>query len=208
MGANWVHNEWLTLCSSVTSNKEWTTANWLFLNKKYSEKHRCYHTLLHIESMLKLFQKYQQQITNKDDFLFALFFHDSIYSVVFSGNEEKSADYTVRTLQQINYPAPQISTVNDYILAIKNHSTTNDMDLQFLLDFDLAVLGANEKTYLNYTQQIRREYKLYPDFLYKKGRIKMLEHFLNKKRIFQSEPLFQLYENQARFNIEEELNQY
>lgn len=82
------------------------------------------------------------------------------------------------------------------------------MDLQFLLDFDLAVLGANEKTYLNYTQQIRREYKLYPDFLYKKGRIKMLEHFLNKKRIFQSEPLFQLYENQARFNIEEELNQY
>lgn len=102
MAASLVYNEWLTLSSSVTSNKEWTIANWLFLNKKYSEKHRCYHTLQHIENMLMLFQKYQQQITNKEVFLFALFFHDSIYSVVFSGNEEKSADYTVRTLQQIN----------------------------------------------------------------------------------------------------------
>ncbi len=51
------------------------------------------------------------------------------------------------------------------------------MDINYLLDADLSVLGKDRETYLVYTQMIRKEYSIYPDFLYKPGRKKFLNIF-------------------------------
>jgi predicted metal-dependent HD superfamily phosphohydrolase len=40
------------------------------------------------------------------------------------------------------------------------------------LDADLSILGKDLDTYLAYTKMIRKEYSIYPDFLYKPGRKK------------------------------------
>jgi predicted metal-dependent HD superfamily phosphohydrolase len=57
-----------------------------------------------------------------------------------------------------------------------------------------------------YFEQIRKEYRIYPDFLYKPGRAKALEHFLENKFIFQTEEFRKLYEEKARRNIEKEIS--
>ena len=60
--------------------------------------------------------------------------------------------------------------------------------------------------YDTYCQQVRKEYSIYPDFLYKPGRKKVLEHFLNMERIFKTTYFFDLYEAQARENLRRELS--
>ena len=53
--------------------------------------------------------------------------------------------------------------------------------------------------------QIRKEYSIYPDFLYNPGRKKALEHFLEHKFIFQTEEFRTQYETKARENIKREI---
>ncbi len=79
------------------------------------------------------------------------------------------------------------------------------MDINYLLDADLSVLGKDRETYLVYTQMIRKEYSIYPDFLYKPGRKKVLRHFLELENIFKTEYFRDQYETQAKENIETEL---
>lgn len=76
----------------------------------------------------------------------------------------------------------------------------------YLLDVDLSVLGKDTQTYLGYTKQIRKEYSIYPDFLYNLGRKKVLQHFLELENIFKTEDFRDKYESQARKNIEFEIS--
>jgi predicted metal-dependent HD superfamily phosphohydrolase len=70
----------------------------------------------------------------------------------------------------------------------------------------LKVLARDWNEYQMYFEQIRKEYRIYPDFLYKPGRAKALEHFLENKFIFQTEEFRKLYEEKARRNIEKEIS--
>jgi len=62
------------------------------------------------------------------------------------------------------------------------------------------------KTYQAYTRQIRQEYHIYPDLLYKPGRKKVLQHFLKMPAIYVTPAFRDLYETTARQNIQAELN--
>lgn len=74
------------------------------------------------------------------------------------------------------------------------------------MDADLSILGKSSQVYLEYTKQIRKEYSIYPHFLYKPGRKKALEHFLALESIFKTEYFKKKYEIRARENIEFELS--
>jgi predicted metal-dependent HD superfamily phosphohydrolase len=91
------------------------------------------------------------------------------------------------------------------ILATKKHVRTGDSDTDHFTDADLAILGAAPQTYYQYTRQIRKEYVLYPDFLYNQGRKKVLQHFLEMPDIFKTSHFKGLYEKNARKNIAEEI---
>ena len=60
----------------------------------YSESHRYYHTLNHIESILRLIIDYSRYLPNATSILFATWFHDIIYNPQFehSKNELRSID--------------------------------------------------------------------------------------------------------------------
>ena len=80
-------------------------------------------------------------------------------------------------------------------------------DLEYFLDFDMAILGADWDEYVLYTLNIRKEYRIYPDFLYYKGRKDFLANTLQKKNIFHTQ-LFKLeLEDRARQNIARELKE-
>jgi predicted metal-dependent HD superfamily phosphohydrolase len=100
---------------------------------------------------------------------------------------------------------PEATRCSQLILATKDHAVSPDPDFIFFTDADLSILGKDNDVYTNYCQQIRKEYKYYPDIIYKPGRQKVLNHFLGMKHIYKT-PYFQdLYEEKARKNLEKEL---
>lgn len=91
------------------------------------------------------------------------------------------------------------------ILATKLHEISQDNDTNYFIDADLAILGRGQYEYQKYTEQIREEYSIYPDFMYNNGRKKALQHFLQMDAIYKTDYFFEKYEKQARLNISNEL---
>lgn len=98
------------------------------------------------------------------------------------------------------------STVAALIEATISHqlSSPEDRLAAVFLDLDLAILAAESQDYDKYAAQIRREYAIFTDEQYRRGRIGVLETFLARDRLFMSE-WFQSKEREARLNIRREI---
>jgi len=177
--------------------------NWLDLEKAYSNKSRHYHNLTHIKDMIECFETYANQLKFPNEVLFSIFYHDYIYKSSKKDNELKSAEYAVKILpKETNLNA---KLVFDMICATQLHQHNEIEDINWLIDFDLKILARDWNEYQIYFEQIRKEYSIYPDFLYKPGRAKALKHFLENEFIFQTEEFRNLFEEKARKNIENEI---
>lgn len=177
--------------------------NWKDLEKAYSTKSRHYHNLTHIWAMIESFETYRDKLQNPDEILFSIFYHDFVYSASKKDNELKSAEYALAVLSENNNLNRQL--VFDAICATQQHQHNKIEDINWLIDFDLKILAKDWEDYKIYFEQIRKEYRIYPDFLYKPGRAKALKHFLENEFIFQTEEFRNLYEEKTRINIEKEI---
>jgi len=176
------------------------------LLKCYLEKHRHYHTPVHLSSMFLLAEEYAAQLQQRKLVDLAIFYHDVVYDPLKSDNEEWSADKAQEDLSALGLRSEEIARVCQLILATKKHeASAANKDLCFFLDFDLAVLGASWESYAVYAAAIRREYSVYPDLIYKPGRRKVLQHFLQMPAIFKTGEMRARFEAQARANLEKEL---
>ena len=179
------------------------------LVKHYNSKSRFYHTLNHIEALLKLSEEHEHLLTSKKTIDFAIWYHDAIYDASKGNNEEKSAELARENLTELGLDPTLIESCFNLIIATKTHQLTEDLnsfDAQFLLDIDLSILAVERDNYIEYTQQIRKEYKIYPDFLYKKGRKKVLKHFLEMEQIYKTDLFRNLWETKAKENLRSELS--
>ncbi|MDA6072531.1 hypothetical protein NJT12_23185 [Flavobacterium sp. AC] len=177
--------------------------NWTDLEKAYSNKSRHYHNLKHLEDMIECYETYFDKLKLPNEVLFSIFYHDYIYKSSKKDNELKSAEFTLSILPENIQLDKQL--VFDAICATQQHQHNIIEDINWLIDFDLKILARDWEEYKIYFEQIRKEYSIYPDFLYKPGRAKALKHFLENEFIFQTEDFRDLYEEKARFNIEKEI---
>ncbi|WP_213278415.1 HD domain-containing protein [Chryseobacterium indologenes] len=198
-------NQFDQLCSLFTEDEQLINSLWKEIETKYSEKGRHYHNLLHIENMFNELEMVKSNISDFTAISFSVFYHDIIYDATSKTNEEKSAAKAEKRLAELYLDKNKISIIAEQILATKSHQRSDHEDTNYLLDADLSVLGKDFKTYLKYTQNIRKEYSIYPDFLYKPGRKKVLKHFLELESIFKTDYFKQKYEAQAKENITGEL---
>lgn len=198
-------NQFEQLCSSFTNDHQLTNSLWKEIETKYSEKGRHYHNLLHLENMFSELGAVKSNISDFTAISFSVFYHDVIYDATSKINEEKSAAKAEKRLAELHVNKDKITMISEQILATKSHQKSYQEDTNYLLDADLSVLGKDFKTYLEYTQNIRKEYSIYPDFLYKPGRKKVLKHFLELESIFKTDYFKEKYELQAKENIAEEL---
>lgn len=178
---------------------------WLDVEKTYSKKSRYYHNLTHLEEMVFWFLKYKEQLQQPNEVLFSIFYHDYVYNVTRKDNELKSAEHAIALLKpnhKLNKPL-----VFDLIVATQLHEHSENEDSNWLIDFDLKILSKDWDDYKIYNQQIRKEYNIYPDFLYNPGRKKALAHFLENKNIYQTETFRTLFEDKARENIIREIQE-
>jgi predicted metal-dependent HD superfamily phosphohydrolase len=81
---------------------------------------------------------------------------------------------------------------------------TNDEE-RYIIDIDLAVLGAPPTQYQQYSEQIRKEYSHVPALLYKRGRVKVLTSFINQTALFNTKYFGGRYEARVRDNIKMEI---
>ncbi|MBS7231477.1 hypothetical protein KHA90_10630 [Flavobacterium psychroterrae] len=177
--------------------------SWLDLEKAYSHKSRHYHNLTHINDMIECYETYFDKLQNPNEILFSIFYHDYIYKGSKKDNELKSAEYALSILSENIQFEKQL--VFDAICATQQHQHNANEDINWLIDFDLKILARDWNGYQIYFEQIRKEYSIYPDFLYKPGRAKALKHFLENEFIFQTSVFRDLYEEKARLNIEKEI---
>lgn len=180
---------------------------WSEIEAAYSSKKRHYHTLSHLENILNQLTDYKEQINNWDAVLFAVFYHDAVYNVLKKDNEEKSAELAETRMNSLAVPSDTIERCRKMILATKSHQQNDDYDTNFFTDADLSILGQDWETYLNYCQQVRKEYSIFPDLIYNPGRKKAMMHFLQMERIFKTETFFEKYETNAKSNIEREIEE-
>ena len=176
---------------------------WLDLEKVYSSKSRYYHNLNHLEEMTNLYDIHYSNLQFPDEVLFSIFYHDYVYKVTRKDNELKSAEHALSILPSNAKVNKQL--VFDMICATKLHQHNKIEDINWLIDFDLKILSKDWEDYKIYTRQIRKEYNIYPDFLYNPGRKKALEHFLENENIYQTATFRSLFEEKAQENIQKEI---
>ena len=185
--------------------------NLFFANliQEYSSSERYYHDLTHVRQLLKTVEEVKQSINNYPAILLAVWFHDYIYNPQAQDNELKSAEYAVEFLCKFNAAENLINLVEKIILSTYKHQPLiDDLDCMIFLDADLSILGASTKKYRQYAFNIRREYKHLNDRNYYQGRIKVLENFLSRSKIYYTDYFFHKLERQARANITVEIKSY
>lgn len=198
-------DQFYKLATPYSKNQVTAAELWIELEEAYSAKGRHYHNFEHLAFMLKNALKHRAEIDDFDTLAFSIFYHDVVYNPKKSNNEAKSAELMEQRLSVTSFPASKIQKCYSQILATKEHSSEIDKDTCFLLDLDLLILGESLERYKTYTANIRKEYAMYPDFMYKPARKKVLKHFLDMPKIFKTELFFKSYEAQARENLKWEL---
>ena len=196
---------WTNVTEEYSSNTD-CEALWQEINSSYSSANRHYHDHQHLQHMITLAEEFREHIDDFQCLLFSIFYHDIVYDAKKSDNEERSADIAMKRLSEMGLPTTTIQKCSQQILATKDHEEGSDNDTNLLLDIDVSILGSNQQQYEQYASDIRKEYNMYPNVLYKRGRKKVLRHFLDMEYLFKTEAFRNRFEKQARKNIQAELN--
>lgn len=154
------------------------------LVKRYNEPDRYYHNLEHIKYLIDQINSLELITRDRQILIYSAFYHDSIYIVNGSKNEEKSAKLAVSQLSMLKMDPQIIASVERTILATTNHESSNELS-QLFLDIDLSILAAKTTTYEKYKRCIRKENS----------------HFITD--LYHSR-----YESAARINLKRELSTF
>jgi predicted metal-dependent HD superfamily phosphohydrolase len=191
----------------VVNQYKLNTGLWTEVVLAYTAKGRNYHTLAHLNQLMAELKPLQDQFGCWPTVVFAIAYHDFVYKATARDNEEQSAKVAEARLTEIDFPVLEIARCVEFILATKKHEPVN-REIDLFTDADLAILGATPERYQHYTAEIRKEYFIYPDLLYKPGRKKVLQHFLQMKRIYKTDEFYERYEQAARINLQKEMSVY
>ncbi|OGX89422.1 hypothetical protein BEN47_07225 [Hymenobacter lapidarius] len=172
----------------------------------YQGPTRHYHTLQHIENMLKRLDGATLQDAAAVEL--AVWFHDAVYNALKSDNEARSAALALDFLRASTLAPVRQQRVAFLIARTHDHTQPqppDDFDLLHFLDADLSILGAPAADYWAYARQVRQEYRLVPELLYRPGRRKVLAKMLAAPVLYHTPALRQELDAQARHNLRAEL---
>jgi predicted metal-dependent HD superfamily phosphohydrolase len=169
---------------------------------RYSEPHRRYHTVRHLEECFAKLTEICNLAEHAAEVELAIWFHDAIYEKHSNQNEVKSAELAVKKVLAAGGTKDAAARISNLIMATRHAVLPRNKDEQVLIDVDLSILGAEPERFKEYERQIREEYSWVPFFLFRKRRRKILKDFLARPTIFNTPVFIQRYEKQARQNIE------
>ncbi|QBS45706.1 metal-dependent phosphohydrolase [Nocardia sp. CS682] len=176
------------------------------LIRRYQEPHRRYHTVDHLAAMLGVIDELAGDAEDADAVRYAAFFHDAIYAVDRSDNEEQSAVLAEEVLESLGAAPELVGEVARLVRLTATHDPADDdRNGGVLCDADLAVLAADEQGYAAYTEAVREEYRHVPDELFRAGRAAVLQGLAGQPRLFRTPTARARFEAAARDNLDREL---
>jgi predicted metal-dependent HD superfamily phosphohydrolase len=200
--------------------KENTSKELLFnICQYYSESHRFYHNLDHIDHMLnKLDELFIAYPTHEHPLVIELatWYHDIYYNPLNKSrkttNEYLSSCIANMELQGILMLPKDVSDRTSTLILLTNeHETTDNLSIskkeqEIFLDSDKAILGESEEKYLEYSINIAKEFaNFFSSETYMKRRIEFLYQLLTEKPMFHTEYMMDKYQKQALKNIKREI---
>jgi predicted metal-dependent HD superfamily phosphohydrolase len=193
---------WMKLAASLRVNEEAARRIFADLVRHYNGDGRHYHVLTHVGELLDTVSEMRDLAQDYQIVQLAIWFHDVIYDPRGKDNEVKSAEYARQALQELGMPERVVNRVSDLILKTVSHvSEREDGDALILLDADLAPLGADEEVFARQSKALRQEFSWIPEEEYRASRVRILNSFLSRERIYQTEWMYQARERQARNNL-------
>lgn len=167
----------------------------------YSEPHRKYHTLQHLDECFAQFELLRADAKRAAEIELALWFHDAIYDIRRQDNERKSAEWAREVMTAANIPQTVSDRIWSLVMATRHDGLAAEPDEKILVDVDLSILGAPAERFDEYERQIREEYSWVPSLVFRAKRRKVLERFLAGRSIFNTPPFIARYDEQARANL-------
>lgn len=188
----------------------------------HSEPHRHYHNIKHVYQCLAELEEWNA--TENKSFLYlqssellklevAIWFHDAIYNPFSKMNVEESMRLFMNTSYdlRLGFDYTTNAEICKLILCTEKHERTpgsyNFLMQDLMCDIDLSILGKDPVHYREYQTGISLEYSHIPIRTYSEKRTKVLESFLQRDKIYKTDRFFNLYEEQARINLQNEINE-
>lgn len=145
-----------------------------FISEYYYQPHRFYHNYTHIMKMIN--EADDKKILSVELFL-AIIFHDIIYDPKANDNEEKSAKLFIDMFGKNGN-----EEIIQAILDTKTHIPTNELS-KHLCELDLSILNGTITDFIEFENNIFKEYQFVDYSIYKEKRIEVLTK-LNVKKEF------------------------
>ena len=168
----------------------------------YAEPTRSYHTAEHIEDCLTLLDASRTLAELADEVEAAIWYHDAVYVAARTDNEERSAELASASLRAAQVAPEASERIKRLVLATRHETTPHEADAALLCDIDLSILGRSPEVFDRFERQIRREYAMVPEPIYRTARSEILRRFLSRPTIYQMAWFRQRYESRARANLE------
>lgn len=173
------------------------------LKNLYCFPKREYHNWEHVTNCLEELEN--TDIPGLDEYrniiALSIFYHDCIYYPMGSDNEKLSAERASIDLMGLGFHESYAKTIHDHILLTNSKKPCDFLSGQVLMDIDMSILGKSIAVFKCYEYQIRLEYHFVLTATYKKERVKFLNSLLKKNRIYQTKYFQDKYEDIARDNI-------
>ena len=186
------------------------------LVRRWAEPQRRYHTLRHLDAVLRAVDALADADTGSDkarldgarvdEVRLAAWFHDAVYAPDRSENEERSARLAERVLAELGLPPGVVAETARLVrLTVDHDPGPGDATGELLCDADLAVLGGPPTAYAAYAAAVREEYAFVPEPDFRTGRAAVLRQLLALPRLFRTPAGAAAHEQRARANLTAEL---
>lgn len=172
------------------------------LERCYSEPHRRYHTFQHLEECLEELDEIEGEEERLALIEVALWFHDAVCQPGAATNAALSASLAREFLLECQASESVMEFVRDMIMATQDHRAMDDPDAAIMIALDLNIFARSPQRFAAYEKQVREECAATDEATYREQRRTWLQGFLDRPVIYESETMRDIYEEQARFNLE------
>lgn len=204
-----MRRRWYDLCLRMNrGTTPQVEGAWRIIHGSYNERHRLYHTLRHIDYCLNKYEEYRahEAISKHGAFPeteLAIWLHDLRYDTHRDDNEQESSLWACVLLKSLLLDDVVCTHVAHLICQTKHGKPACmlEQEGQIVLDVDLAGFAKPYNEFIKDTQRIRLEYDWAPKGDFCEKRSEILQGFLDRPRIYQTDYFYNKYEAQARENL-------
>ncbi len=177
------------------------------LRTRHAEAHRCYHGQSHVDALLRGRSGLRGQVARRHVLELAIWYHDAIHDPAARDNEVRSARLLRDEMAGL-VDAADLMSAALMVERTADHLLPTDgpgeqiLDCAYLLDLDMAILGADAAECDRYEAGIAGEYvPVFGTKAYRAGRRAFLDGQLGRARLFHTDSSYASLDARARCNM-------